>query len=248
MEAPLYSHTPPEPSTPHTGWLWASPRHLAGDDGDLAEAVGHTLTGAGWSCWTTAHKSFFHSSPDQLRSAEWVLADPLTTGLGDLPIAWEISAREAPDHGIAAWTAYFTAGIPHEALTAFVLALDARKEPAWGFDGIDAVTQVLAAAGWAPDADDPEHTFWDASLASSWSWAVLPAGIEDQDPRPDLPGWMAWSQPELGSPYLWCAAFSHSAPQDLVAAFAEALVAPAPVPRRTLPHVSERCLTVSHMP
>ncbi|MFF6946064.1 DUF317 domain-containing protein [Streptomyces lavendulae] len=68
--------------------------------------------------------------------------------------------------------------------------------------------------------------------------------MEDQDPRPDLPGWMAWS----GSPYLWCAAFSHSAPQDLVGAFAEALVAQAPVPRRTLPAVSEGCLTVSPMP
>ncbi|MEU4954376.1 DUF317 domain-containing protein [Streptomyces lavendulae] len=55
---------------------------------------------------------------------------------------------------------------------------------------------------------------------------------------------MAWS----GSPYLWCAAFSHSAPQDLVGAFAEALVAQAPVPRRTLPAVSEGCLTVSPMP
>ncbi|MFG2996614.1 DUF317 domain-containing protein [Streptomyces sp. NPDC048340] len=245
---PLHSHTPSEPGTPHTNWLWASPRHLTGDDGDLARNVGQALTAAGWSYWTTAHKSLFYSSPDQLRSAEWVLADPLTTGLGDLPIAWEISAREAPDRGIAAWTAYFTAGIPHEALTAFALALDVRSEPAWGFEEVYAVNQVLAAAGWAPDVDDPECTYWDASLASCWSWAPLPPGIEDQDPRPDLPGWMAWAQPELDRPYLWCAAFSHSVPHDLVAAFAEALVAPAPVPRRTLPAVSERCLTVSHTP
>lgn len=206
------------------------------------------LTGAGWSFWTTARKSFFHASPDQLRCAEWVLADPHSTELGELRIAWEVSAREAPDRAIPAWTAYFTTGIPYEALAAFVDALDARHDPAWGYGGTDAVTGALTEAGWIPDADDPERTYWDTPMTSCWSWTLSPRGIEDQDPRKDLPGWLAWAQPDPAGPYLWCAAFSHSVPHDLVAAFAEALLAPAPVPRRALPVVAEEWLTVTPAP
>ncbi|MGK5496709.1 DUF317 domain-containing protein [Streptomyces sp. URMC 125] len=56
-----------------------------------------------------------------------------------------------------------------------------------------------------------------------------------QDPRPDLPSWQAWAGPADRAPRLWCAAFGHSAPHTLVAAFAAAVADPAPVERRVLP-------------
>ncbi|MFF1381151.1 hypothetical protein [Streptomyces sp. NPDC058308] len=30
---------------------WVIPRHLAGDDGDLAERMGDVLAGLGWRMW-----------------------------------------------------------------------------------------------------------------------------------------------------------------------------------------------------
>lgn len=239
LRPPNLFHAPaPEPADPA---YWITPRHLAGDDGALAEQVGNALTGLGWSCWTTSRRTLVHVSPDGLRGAEWILADePLQ--LGGLPVAWEISARTDPGHALLAWTAYFTAGTPHEALTAFVLTLDARDDPAFGLDGPECVVAALTARGWRPD--EALASAWSPELTSCFTWCTLPALIEDQDPREDLAGWQAWAEPAADRPYVWCATFSHSTPHDLVAAFASALADPAPVLRRVLPEQSAGRLTL----
>ncbi|MFI5804425.1 DUF317 domain-containing protein [Streptomyces sp. NPDC051561] len=221
-----------------------TPRHLAGDDTVLAERVGSALVGLGWSQWLTARRTLFLSSPDQLRSAEWLAADPATIRIGHLPVAWEISARAAPDRAVGAWTAYFTVGVPHEALTDFVRALDLRTDPAFGFDGPDAVMVELRDGGWAPEVGQFGMTMWDPAMAACMVWATSPDGVVDQDPRPGLPGWQSWAQPGFDEYHQWCAAFSHSTPHDLVAAFAAGLVAPAPVQRLILPSLPEGYLTV----
>ncbi|WP_405496303.1 DUF317 domain-containing protein [Streptomyces sp. NBC_00096] len=241
-EAPLNAEQPEE--RPSVDVLWVSPRHLAGDDGELAERVGDELVGAGWSYWVTARRTLFYASPDQLRCAEWVMADPLTTELADLPVAWEISAREDSSRATVNWTAYFTRGVPYEAVATFALAVADRTEPAWGFDGPEAVPEMLVPGGWQGDVDDPNFTLWDDSFTACMTRAPLPGGIHDQDPRPDMPGWQAWSQPEVAGPYLWVAAFSTSTPHELVAAFAAGLVGEAPVPRRVLPASSRARLTI----
>ncbi len=144
------------------------------------------------------------------------------------------------------WNAYFTTGLPHEAVTDLPVALDARDTPGDDVMGPEAVLTALTARGWIRDVDRPRTTVTDTSFCSSVSLEAVPPLIQDADPRPDLPGWQAWAEPVRGTPYLWCTSFSASVPHDLVAAFASSLASPTPVPRRTLPKGSEKLLTVVH--
>ncbi|BBC36276.1 SPDY domain containing protein [Streptomyces graminofaciens] len=222
---------------------WVTPRHLAGDDGVLAERIGDTLTGLGWRMWPTSRHSLLYVSPDGLRGAEWILAaHPFE--LGGLPVAWQLSARPHAASALAEWNAYFTTGVPYEALADILLAIDAREAPDAGFDGPETVINALSAWGWIRDVDRPRTTAMDPGLSSSVSLEMVPPLIEDADPRPDLVGWQAWAEPVLGASYLWCASFSASVPNDLVAVFASSLASPVPVPRRTVPKSGEGRLTV----
>ncbi|WP_435217166.1 DUF317 domain-containing protein [Streptomyces sp. bgisy034] len=222
---------------------WVAPRHLAGDDGVLAERIGDTLTDLGWRMWPTSRNSLLYVSPDGLRGAEWILA-AYPFELGGLPVAWQVSARPHPDSALTEWNAYFTAGVPHEALTDFLLALDASETPDVGLENAEAVLAALGARGWLRDMDRPHTTATDPGFSTNVSLEMVPPLIHDADPRDDLLGWQAWAEPVLGAPYLWCASFSASAPHELVAAFASSVAAPGPVPRRTLPVGAEDRLTV----
>ncbi|MGY1499644.1 DUF317 domain-containing protein [Streptomyces sp. QTS52] len=222
---------------------WVTPRHLAGDDGVLAERIGDTLAGLGWRMWPTARHTLLYVSPDGLRGAEWILAaHPFE--LGRLPVAWQLSARPHATSVMTEWNAYFTTGIPYEALADLLLAIDAREAPDTGFDGPETVINALSAWGWIRDVDRPRTTATDPGLSSTASLETLPPLIEDADPRPDLVGWQAWAEPVIGASYLWCASFSASVPNDLVAVFASSLASPVPVPRRTVPKNAEGRLTV----
>ncbi len=96
------------------------------------------------------------------------------------------------------------------------------------------------------DVDRPRTTAMDPGFSCSVSLELLPPLIQDSDPRPDLLGWQAWAEPVTGAPYLWCAGFSASVPDGLVAAFVSSLASPVPVPRRTLPKGAEGRLSVIH--
>lgn len=219
-----------------------SPRYLAGDDGALADRVTDALGRAGWSRWTTAQQTLLLAAPGQLVSAEWVMPDqPML--LGDLPVAWRVSARSDPSLRRVSWNAYLTTGLPGEAVTGLALAADARLEPTARRHGPDTVLDELLSAGWTPDLTYPDSTMWDPHLVACLTLRTLPDGIWDEDPTPHLPGWQAWAEPQSGAPYLWCAAFSHSTPHDLVAAFAAALTDPRPVTRRLPPDPATRQLT-----
>ncbi|MEU4949867.1 DUF317 domain-containing protein [Streptomyces lavendulae] len=240
LEALLNPHHPRYPSTPNPDGpaYWVTPRHLAGDDGILADRITGLLTEAGWTSWTTARSTWLFLSPGRLCGAEWILTDNLFH-LGNLPVAWQVSARPAADSALAEWNAYFTAGTPHEAVADFLLAVEARTDPVLNYDGPEAVLDALTALGWARDLDRPETTAWDPGLSAGFTWGPAPAEIQDADPRPDLLGWQVWAEPVLGAPYQWAATFSPSVPHDLVAAFAASLASPAPVLRRTLPEGTE---------
>lgn len=222
---------------------WVTPRHLAGDDDALAERIGDTLSGLGWRMWPTSRNTLLYMSPDGLRGAEWILA-AYPFELGGLPVAWQLSARPHTASAMTEWNAYFTAGVPHEALADFLLALDAREAPDAGFEDAETVLTVLSACGWLRDLDRPRTTATDPGFSASISLETLPPLIQDADPRDDLLGWQAWAEPVLGAPYLWCASFSASVPHDLVAVFAASLASPVPVARRTLPEGAQDRLTV----
>ncbi|MER5780269.1 DUF317 domain-containing protein [Streptomyces mobaraensis] len=242
----MNSHRSFDSSTPGSAEpaYWVSPRHLAGDDGRLAEQVGTHLIGAGWRNWPTARDTLLYTSPDQLRGAEWILAS-YPFELGGLPVAWQISARAHPASAMTVWNAYFTTGTPHEVIADFLLALDARVEPDAGFDEPETVLAALTTQGWIRDIDRPTTTAMDPAFTSSVSLEPLPDLVHDADPRPDLAGWQAWAEPVLGESYLWCATFSASVPHDLVAAFASSLASPIPVVRRSLPESVEGRLIVT---
>lgn len=244
-EAPLYPHHPSDslPDDSQEPLYWVSPRHLAGDDNALAEQVGTTLTGLGWRMWPTSRNTLLYVSPDELCGAEWILA-AYPFELGGLPVAWQLSARPHADSGMTEWNAYFTAGIPYEALADLLVALDAREAPEIGVEGPETVLNALGAQGWVRDLDCPHTTAMDPGFSATVSLGLQPPLVQDADPRPDLMGWQAWAEPVLGAPYLWCASFSASTPPDLVAAFASSLASPVPVPRRTLPESTEGRLTV----
>ncbi|MFJ9377549.1 DUF317 domain-containing protein [Streptomyces sp. NPDC101455] len=222
---------------------WVTPRHLAGDDGALAERIGDTLADLGWRMWPTARHTLLYVSPDGLRGAEWILA-AYPFELGGLPVAWQLSARAQVASAMTEWNAYFTVGVPYEALADMLVAIDAREMPDVGFKGTERVLNVLGARGWIRDVDRPTTTATDPGLSTTVSLEMLPPLVQDADPRPDLMGWQAWAEPALGAPYLWCATFSAGVPDDLVAAFASSLASPVAVPRRTLPRSTESRLTV----
>jgi hypothetical protein len=130
------------------------------------------------------------------------------------------------------WNAYFTTGVPYEALADLLVAIDAREAPDTDFGGAETVLNALSAQGWLRDVDRPHTTATDPGLSGCVSLEPMPPLIQDADPRPDLSGWQAWAEPVLGAPYLWCASFSASVPNGLVAAFTSSLASPVPVPRR----------------
>ncbi|WP_330324632.1 DUF317 domain-containing protein [Streptomyces pseudovenezuelae] len=222
---------------------WVTPRHLAGDDDVLADQIGDALGELGWRMWPTSRNTLLYVSPDGLRGAEWILA-AYPFELGGLPVAWQLSARPHTASAMTEWNAYFTAGVPHEALTDFLLALDACEAPDTGFESAETVLTALSARGWLRDPDRPRTTATDPGFSASISLETLPPLIQDADPRDDLLAWQAWAEPVLGAPYLWCASFSASVPHDLVTVFAASLAAPGPVPRRTLPKAAEDRLTI----
>lgn len=209
----------------------------------LAERVGDALTDMGWRMWPTSRHTLLYVSPDELVGAEWIRAS-YPFELGGLPVAWQLSAR-AYREGMTEWNAYFTAGIPHETLVDLLVAVDAREELVDGLTEPGLVLATLRARGWALDVDRPWTTVHAPGLSGSVSLEMMPPLIEDADPR-ELMGWQAWAEPVLGAPYLWCATFSPSVPDDLVAVFAASLASPVPVPRRlrTLPQSAEGRLVV----
>ncbi|UUS33982.1 MULTISPECIES: DUF317 domain-containing protein [Streptomyces] len=242
---------------------WVTPRHLAGDDGALADHVASHLTGAGWIGLTlvrgrrepdepeearqVVRSTVLYVAPDGLRWAQWVLADePIL--LGDVPVAWTASAR-ASEAGLAEWTAYFSTGVPPEAVADFLLALECRPDPAYGFAGPNMVFDALAEHGWVRDIDN-RAVVSDPRLTAGMALNVLPVdGIQDGDPLAldpvvDPTGWQAWCEPRIGGGFLWAAVFSASTPHDLVAAFAGSLASADPVLRHTLPQGSEGQLLV----
>lgn len=222
---------------------WVTPRHLAGDDDALAERVGDTLASLGWRMWPTSRHTLLYVSADGLRGAEWILA-AYPFELGGLPVAWQLSARSRATSVMTEWNAYFTTGVPYEALADLLVAIDAREAPDVDFEGPETVLNALSSRGWIRDVDRPRTTAIDPGFTACVSLEMLPPLIEDADPRPDLVGWQAWAEPDLGSPYLWCASFSASVPHGLVAAFASSLASPVPVLRRTVPKNAEGRLTV----
>ncbi|MEU5833058.1 DUF317 domain-containing protein [Streptomyces diacarni] len=260
MEAPLYPDFPPGPATPRGGppTLWVGPRHLAGDDGRLYDAVADPLTGLGWTSLTivrgrhepeevpedrqVVRSTVLHISPDTRCWAQWCLADE-PFRLGDLPIAWQISARAEASSPLAQWSAYFTPDVPGEAVVEFLLALDARDQPTGPLAGPDLVLDAVAVHGWLRDPDEPQTAASDPTFTTHLSLGEVPPLIQDGDPRslagglhePGPYGWQAWSEPAVGARCLWAASFSSGVLHDLVAVFADALSSTAPVLRRRLP-------------
>ncbi|MFP8903886.1 SPDY domain-containing protein [Streptomyces atacamensis] len=262
MEAPLNPDPPFDPSIPSTSAqpaYWVGPRHLAGDDGRLYEVVADTLSGLGWTSLTIVRgrqqpdeapedrqvlrSTVLHISPDALRWVQWVLPDE-PFHLGNLPIAWQVSARADTSSPLAQWSAYFTPDIPGEVLVDFLVALDAREQPAVPLAGPELVLDAVTAHGWLRDIDQPDAGAMDPTFTSHLSFGEVPPLIQDADPRALAAeagemagpvGWQAWAEPVLGAQCLWAASFSASAPHDLVAVFAGALSSTAPVLRRVLP-------------
>ncbi|MFP8959156.1 DUF317 domain-containing protein [Streptomyces nanhaiensis] len=260
METPLNPDFPLDPPTPNgpRPAYWVGPRHLAGDDGLLYEVVAETLAGLGWTSLTIVRgrqqpdeapedrqvlrSTVLHISPDTLRWAQWVLPDE-PFRLGNLPIAWHVSARADTSSPLAQWSAYFTPDIPGEILVDFLVALNAREQPAAPLTGPEPVLDAVTAHGWLRDIDQPDAGAMDPTFTSHLSLGEVPPLIQDADPRTlvaeadetGLAGWQAWAEPVLGAQCLWAASFSASAPHDLVAVFAASLSSTAPVLRRVLP-------------
>ncbi|MFI0776221.1 DUF317 domain-containing protein [Streptomyces sp. NPDC021212] len=267
MEAPLYPDFPLAPSTPRGGQpaFWVGPRHLAGDDGRLYDAVADTLAGLGWTSLTIVRgrhepdeepedrqvlrSTVLHISPDTLRWAQWSLADE-PFHLGELPIAWQISARAETSSPLAQWSAYFTTDVPGEAVSDFLVALDARDQPAMPLVGPELVLDAVAEHGWLCDVDQSQAAATDPTFTSHISLGEVPPLIQDADPRVltteagevGPAGWQAWAEPALGAPCLWAVSFAASVPHDLVAAFAASLTSTAPVLRRVLPEATRERL------
>jgi hypothetical protein len=262
LEAHLYPDPLLDPSsTSNQGALpsyWVGPRHLSGDDGRLYDAVADTLAGLGWTSLVIVRgrqgpdeapedrqvlrSTVLHISPDTFRWAQWVLPDE-PFHLGELPIAWQFSARSDASSPHAEWSAYFTPDVPGEALTDFLLALDECDHPTAALTGPEVVLDAVTAQGWLRDADQPHSTALHPTFTSRLSLSEAPPLIQDADPRsltaePDDAGpfgWQAWAEPAMGAPCLWAASFAASVPHDLVAAFAHSLSSTAPVLRRVLP-------------
>ncbi|AUH40497.1 DUF317 domain-containing protein [Streptomyces sp. CMB-StM0423] len=265
MEAPLYSGFPfdPSDSTGAQRAYWVGPRHLAGDDGRLYDTVADVLGGLGWTSLTIVRgrqepdeepedrqvirSTVLHISPDSLCWAQWMLADE-PFHLGDLPIAWQVSAR-TDTSGPAEWAVYFTPDVPGEAVADFLVALDARPHPAVPHVRPELVLDAVTAHGWLRDVDQSAGAT-DPTFISHVSLGEVPPLIQDADPRaltagsgePGPDGWQAWAQPAPGAPCLWAVSFSASVPHDLVAAFAASLSSTAAVLRRVVPEATRERL------
>ncbi|GAA2507372.1 DUF317 domain-containing protein [Streptomyces gobitricini] len=260
MEAPLHPNFPADSPTPASvpSAYWVGPRHLAGDDGCLYDAVADTLAGLGWTGLTIVRgrqepdeapearqvlrSTVLHISSDSLRWAQWVLPDE-PFHLGNLPIAWQVSARTDTSSPLAEWSAYFTPDVPAELLTDFLLALDECNHPTTALTGPEAVLDAVTAQGWLRDVEEPHSTAMHPTFTSRLSLGEVPPLIQDADPRVLTTesdeagpfGWQAWAEPAMGAPFLWAASFGASVPHGLVAAFASSLSSTAPVLRRVLP-------------
>ncbi|MDT0427878.1 DUF317 domain-containing protein [Streptomyces salyersiae] len=260
MEALLSPDFPFDPSVAISApsAYWVGPRHLAGDDGRPYDAVADRLVDIGWTSLTVVRgrrelderledhqvlrSTVLHISPDALRWAQWVLADE-PFHLGGLPIAWQVSARSDTTNSLADWSAYFTPGVPGEAITEFLLALDQRSQPTTLYDGPELVLAAAAGHGWLRDADQPHAAAMHPTFTARLSFSEVPSLIQDADPsalateaeEQGAMGWQAWAEPAMGAPFLWAASFSASVPHRLVAAFASSLSSTAPVLRRVLP-------------
>ncbi|MER6465762.1 DUF317 domain-containing protein [Streptomyces sp. NPDC001228] len=270
MEAPLYPDFPPDSSSPLRGQpaFWVGPRHLAGDDGRLYDVVADTLAGLGWTSLTIVRgrhepddapedrqvlrSTVLHISPDAQRWAQWGLADE-PFHLGELPVAWQVSARSEANSPLAQWSAYFTRDVPGEAMVDFLVALDAHGQPAVPIAGSELVVDAVTAHGWVRDIDLPHAAASDPTFTSHISLGEVPPLIQDADLRTltaeadeaGPAGWQAWAEPVLGAPCLWVASFGSSVPNDLVAAFAASVSSAVPVLRRVLPVATrERLLRV----
>lgn len=267
METPLYPDFPLGPSASNGTQpaFWVGPRHLAGDDESLYDVVADTLAGRGWTSLTIVRgrhepdeapedrqvlrSTVLHISPDSLRWAQWILADE-PFHLGERPIAWQVCARADTDSPLAQWSAYFTPDVPGEVLVDFLLALDARNEPAVPFAGPELVLNAVAAHGWLRDVDQPQAGATDPTFTSHLSLGEVPPFIQDADSRALTTeadeagpvGWQAWAEPVHGAPCLWAVSFGASVPHDLVAAFAASLSSTAPVLRRVLPEATRERL------
>ncbi|MEV7277645.1 DUF317 domain-containing protein [Streptomyces sp. NPDC093111] len=261
MEAPLYPDFPLDPSVVNGAQsaYWVGPRHLAGDDGRLYDAVADTLANLGWTSLTivrgrqepdgdreVVRSTVLHISPDTLRWAQWVLADE-PFHLGELPIAWQVSARADTNSPLATWSAYFTPDVPGEVLVDFLLALDTSDQPAVPLAGPELVMDAATAHGWLRHIDQPDAWAMDPTFTSHLSLGEIPPLIQDSDPRAltaeadeaGPAGWQAWAEPAFGARYLWAASFGASVPHDLVAAFATSLSSTVPVLRRVLPESTQ---------
>ncbi|WP_329392333.1 DUF317 domain-containing protein [Streptomyces sp. NBC_01716] len=255
----MYPHHPSDPFRPGAPpAYWVGPRHLAGDDGRLYDAVADSLAGFGWTSLTVVRgrreldepledhqvlrSTVLHISRDALRWAQWVLPDE-PFHLGGLPIAWQVSARSDASSPLADWSAYFTPDVPGEVITDFLSALDECGQPTTLPAGPEAVLDAATAHGWLRDADQPRAVAIHPTFTSRLSLAEAPSLIQDADPRAltaeaeglGAMGWQAWAEPAMSAPYLWAASFSASVPHGLVAAFASSLSSTAPVLRRVLP-------------
>lgn len=193
--------------------------------------------------WPTSRNTLLYVSPDELFGAEWILA-AYPFELGGLPVAWQVSARPGAACVMTEWNAYFTIGLPYEVLADLLAALNTHESPELGFEEHETVLNALGARGWLRDVDRPRSTAADPGFSCSVSLEMVPPLIQDADPRPGLVGWQAWAEPVLGDPYLWCASFSASVPDDVVAVFASSLASQTPVPRRTLPEGVQGRLTI----
>lgn len=259
LEALLNPHFPFDPlasGPPPT--YWVGPRHLAGDDGRLYDAVADNLANCGWTSLTVVRgqrlldepledlqvmrSTVLHISPDALRWAQWVLPDE-PFYLGGLPVAWQVSARSDVSSLLADWSAYFTRDVPGEVIADFFLALDGCGRPAAASAGPEAVIDGVTAHGWFRDAEQPHAAAVHPTFTARVSLGEVPPFIQDSDPRALTAdaeehgpmGWQAWAEPAMGAPYLWAASFSASVPHSLVAAFATSLSSTTPVLRRVLP-------------
>lgn len=257
MEALLYPDSPLDPTGTQPAY-WVGPRHLAGDDGRLYDTVADALADLGWTSltivrgrrepqdaqedWQVLRSTVLWISPDALRWAQWVLADEMFY-LGELPVAWQVSARADANSPLAQWSAYFTPDVPGEVLVDFLVGLDAREQPAAKIAGPTLVLDAVVAHGWLRDVDQSYTHATDPTFTSHVHLGEVPALIQDADPRalttePDEAGpngWQAWAEPSLGATSLWAASFGASVPHDLVAAFASSLSSTAPVLRQVLP-------------
>lgn len=183
-----------------------------------------------------------HISPDTLRWAQWVLADEPFL-LGELPIAWQISARTDSSSPLGEWSAYFTPDVPGEAVADLLVALGNRDQPTVPLAHPELVLDAVTAHGWLRDVGQPRAAAMDPTFTTRLSLGEVPPLIQDGDPHSltlaahetGPPGWQAWAEPALGSPYLWAVSFSAGVPHDLVAAFAASLSSTAPVLRHVLP-------------